>query len=1289
MSAAEASPATGDGEPPRTSPLAAADSLSRDNPWPGLASFAEADRAFFRGREAETGELLRLVRRETLTVLFGRSGLGKTSLLRAGVFPALRAEYAVPIYLRIDHVATAHPVRQVLTLVHQQAAASGIEAPTVRAGDTLWEYFHRVDEMFLDRDGSVVTAVLVFDQFEELFTLGRGTPARAQRTRELLGQLSDLIQGRAPAELRKVLDADPEAALRFDFSREIYRVVFSLREDFLPDLEDLKPQMPSINNRMRLKRMTGDQALQAVLAPGPDVVTSDAAEAIVRSVAGEPRRARRTSNGEDRVALTELRVEPALLSFFCHELNRERLKSTPPRISAELVEQSRTSTLEAFYEQCMHGRSATLREFVEDQLLTVSGDRDSEALDNALATPGVTLQDITALVDLRLLRVEDREGGKRVELTHDVLTDVVRTSRDRRQQREALERAQRQAEEEQRRRREAERREAEKRRQLRLTMGLLGATLVALGFAVFFWLRAAHTLAVSNYHDGLIQLRDGQSRNGLAQLAHGLRIVPGVDLERTGVFDTLQTALFTGLLYTEWPAAILPHLDDVTFAGFSPDGTRVLTASVDRTARLWDAHTGAPVSPPLKNSGAVRCAAFNSDGTRIVTGSDDGTARLWSNTGTPLGELIGHANSIEAVAFSPDGPRIATASADGTARLWDASTGARVGDPLAHAPKRPVRSVAFSRDGTRLVTASADGTARLWNADTGAPTAPPLLHVACDGGRSPVDSAGFSPDGRRVITISDRTVRFWNADAATPVGEPIVHNGRVHWATFDAEGKRLLTAAADGTANVFDVETHARLAPLVGHGAAVRSAVFSHDGGRILTASEDGTARLWQAETGTAMGSPLHHEGPVWSATFSGSDDLIVTASADHAAKLWRAQPGAALGHPLRHPTAVWSAAYNPTATQVLTASEDGVARLWDATTGAAIGDLVAHDGASLYVAAFSPDGSRIVTAATDGKVRLWDAATRTLIRVVGSQDGAVRSAAFSSDGRLVVTASEDGTAVVWDPNSTAAAPLGEPLRHGDLVRSAAFRADGALIVTASGDRAHLWDARTRTELAGEFLTHDVAVYSAAFSPDGTRVVTASEDCTARVWDLQTRAPIGEPLRHRSAVRGPTACVVRSAAFSPDGQLVVTASADGTARLWDAHTGTPVGEPLQHDDLVWSAVFSPDGSRIVTASEDRTARLWEVSPGPMRPQDLVAFAEAVAGRRADDDAGAIVELPDRAQRLQRLCARAVEPRPAEPLTFAGLMHWFCADRATRTVSPRSPMTGRDYQAITQPHAGAP
>ncbi len=452
-----------------TPPSAAID---RDNPWPGLESFTESARDFFFGREQETEELNRLVGRQTLTVLFGQSGLGKSSLLHAGLFPLLRASDHLPLYLRLDHAPSTPPLaEQVKTALTAAFAAVRAEAPAFTPGETLWEYFHRKDVDIWSAKNRLLTPVLAFDQFEEIFTLGRADETCRERSRVFLDELACLVTNRAPAAVQARLDHGELDPARFNFQKPSCQVILSLREDYLPDLEGLKQQMPAlVHNRMRLKRLTGTQALDIVQKPAPHLLAPGVAERIVEFVAG--------ARGGSAERLAEFDVEPPLLSVICRELNERRRALRQTQITVDLVSGNRREILTRFYERSVADLPEAMRTFVEERLLTKSGFRDNLALESALESPGVTRPLIDTLVARRLLRIEDRLGVQRVELTHDVLAEVIRAARDARREQEA-----RAAEERRRLATESEL-AASKAREAEAKRALVRARLIAAGCAV-------------------------------------------------------------------------------------------------------------------------------------------------------------------------------------------------------------------------------------------------------------------------------------------------------------------------------------------------------------------------------------------------------------------------------------------------------------------------------------------------------------------------------------------------------------------------------------------------------------------------------------------------------------------------------------------------------------------------------------------------------------------------------------------------------------------------------------
>ena len=408
-------------------PPAGTPTLNADNPWPGLLAFREADQDYFEGRHAETEELFRLVMRDQLTVFFGLSGLGKSSLLQAGLFPLLRRD--LPVYIRLDFSsANLDLIAQVKFAIAKQAELAQIEAPALDPKESLWESFHRQESDFWTRRNRPVMPLIIFDQFEEVFTLGRLDAQRIQATENVLEQLADLAEGRAPAALKDWLDEHPDNVRNFSFTRHHYKVLLSIREDFLPELEALRERMPSIAlNRLRLQRMNGTAALR-VVARAEHLIELPVAESVVRFVAAD----------RDVSPLDGLEVEPALLSVVCRELNNRRQELREPKITESLLEGSHDQILNDFYERTLSDLPISVRNFIEEHLLTVSGFRNIVALEDALNVPGVTGDCINQLVERRLLRRDDRGGVQRLELTHDLLTGVVRASRDRRRQEEAL-----------------------------------------------------------------------------------------------------------------------------------------------------------------------------------------------------------------------------------------------------------------------------------------------------------------------------------------------------------------------------------------------------------------------------------------------------------------------------------------------------------------------------------------------------------------------------------------------------------------------------------------------------------------------------------------------------------------------------------------------------------------------------------------------------------------------------------------------------------------------------------
>ncbi|KAB5591586.1 Lissencephaly-1 [Ceratobasidium theobromae] len=639
----------------------------------------------------------------------------------------------------------------------------------------------------------------------------------------------------------------------------------------------------------------------------------------------------------------------------------------------------------------------------------------------------------------------------------------------------------------------------------------------------------------------------------------------------------------------------------VLSVAFSPDGTRIISGSSDKTIRVWDGQTGKMVLDPLQgHTESVNSVAFSPNGTRIVSGSSDKTIRVWDGqTGKLVFDpLQGHTSLVYSVAFSPNGTRIVSGSEDKTIRVWDGQTGKMVLDPL-QGHTSSVESVAFSPDGTRIVSGSSDNTIQVWDGQTGKALLDPL-----QGHTESVNSVAFSPDGTQIISgSSDNTIRVWDGQTGKMVLNPLQgHTGSAYLVAFSPGGTRIVSGSSDNTIRVWDGQTgKILLDSLQGHTSFVNSVAFSPDGTRIVSGSSDKTMRVWDGQTGKMMlDPPQGHTELAKSVLFSPNSTRVVSGSYDKTIEVWNGQAGKTVLGPLQgHTSSVYLVAFSPDGTQIVSGSSDDTIRVWDGQTGKMLLNPLQGHTESVNSVAFSPDGTQIISGSSDDTIRVWDGrAGKMMLDPLQGHTNSVFSVAFSPDGTRIVSGSRDKTIRVWD-GQTGKMVL-DPLQgHTNSVFSVAFSPDGTQIVSGSSDKTiRVWDGQTGKTLLNPLQGHTDLVNSVAFSPDGTRIVSGSSDKTIRVWDGQTGKALLDPLQGHTES-------VNSVAFSPDGTQIISGSSDNTIRVWDGQTGKMLLDPLQgHTSLVYSVAFSPDGARIVSGSSDKTIRVWQArSPHPT--QNLV------------------------------------------------------------------------------------
>jgi WD40 repeat protein/tetratricopeptide (TPR) repeat protein len=1162
-------------------------------------------------RQTDINSLLERISRDDhkLTIIHGPSGVGKSSLVNAGLVPALKnitpgARDTLPVVVKV-YTEWLVELENALNgaLYDKQAEeeskliSQGVQEIHKRSGSVIPARSSEVSSFILEQlrenARNNLLTVLIFDQFEEFFFVSTSV---AQR--QLFYKF-----------------------LRLFLNVPYVKVILCLREDYLHYLLDCDqfPNLDAINNNIL------DKSIRYQLR---SFSIKDA-----RAVIGH------------LTERAEFYLEPALIDAFVEDLADELQEVRPIElqvVGAQLQEEGITSL--AQYQQLGDNPKAelvkrSLERVISDcgpvnedaawkilfsltdergvrliktkhELSLVTAQQPADAGETELSAIGsigrISLQRqfakdpesrqkktdnldliLDILVGHGLLFLLREAPEDRYQLVHDYLVRPIR-------QRFGLEARLHKA--------EADKKmsQAQLYRANTFLKQLLGVAVIGVLLltsstiaAVNFWWRAVgqKQLAVAQTQRAEISTLTAASEalyfsnNKFDAMMESLRAgKKWRQLEHSEEMDTLKdteilisAALQQTVYGVKERNRLEGHGNVVWGLSFSPDGEIIASSSVDKTVKLWR-RDGSLLATFKGHTNSVSCVAFSPDNKTIASASLDKTVKIWQTDGSLLATFKGHTNSVTSVAFSPDGQTIASGSKDKTIKLWKSDgTLLRTIEQFA-----AVNWLSFSRDGKIIAVASDDGSVKLWSSDGKL-----IANLWHSENRQPskIYTVSFSPDGETIASGGqDATVKIWSIAA---LKHPATQNS---------------TQARDGEL----------LATLRGHSKLVFGVSFSNDGQTLASGSADGTVKLWSL-AGVGDKRPTDasnikpesrllrtfegHADRVTQVSFSPEGKTLASASFDKTIRLWRLDDV-----PLKtldgHQNRVQSVTFSPDGQRLASASTDKTIKIWS-RTGVLLETLEGHTQRVASVS-FSPDGQLIASGSYDKTVKVWSLkedgmnnilpcpsaplfpCSPSVLLTLDDHADSVMSVSFSPDSEILASASKDKTVKLWTRNGRLIKTL---TGHQGWVTGVTFSPDGSMLASASDDgTVKLWnrDGRLLKTFEG---AHNSFVLGVAFSPDGKMLASAGYDNSVKLWKV-------DGTLVATLLKGSSDSVT-SVAFSPDGLLVASGSYDHKVKLW-SRSGTLLKTLTGHKDSVMSVSFSPDGKVLASAGRDNRVILWNL-----------------------------------------------------------------------------------------------
>ncbi|MCI0639578.1 MAG: protein kinase [Gemmataceae bacterium] len=579
------------------------------------------------------------------------------------------------------------------------------------------------------------------------------------------------------------------------------------------------------------------------------------------------------------------------------------------------------------------------------------------------------------------------------------------------------------------------------------------------------------------------------------------------------------------------------HDGEVSGLAVHPDGTRLVSCSIDETLREWDPATGQQLRSLSLQGFSRPVIAFNTDGTRLAVGSGNGVVKILDATSwQELQNFKAHSRSVNGLAFSPDGAHLVTASDDRTLKMWSVAGGQEIRTFAGHS--NLVNCVAYSPDGQWLASGSEDSTIRLWNVSTGQ-----AVHTLRSQAAA-LNCLAFSPDGRQLATAGrDWVVRIWDHASGREMQSLTGHTSEVRALAFSPDGKLLASAGHDRTLKLWDLSSARERSSYLGHRMGLYSLVFSPDGRWLASGSSDKSIRLWSTTRDAGGRTDKSHVDQVRAVEFSPDGRWLASVGLDGKIIVRDVVTGQSKNLISESKPGFLGMAFSPDGL-LATAGDAGIVGVWDINSGQAHFRVKAHTSWTSSLA-FSPDGRILATGSNDRTIHLLDAATGQVLKTLEGHTDAIMGLAFSSDGHRLFSGSLDRSITIWDVDS------------------------GRQIKTLKG--------------------HSNGVTRIALSQDNQRLASSSHDNTVKIWDVNSGQELHTLTGHSD--------IVWSVQFIADGARLVTAGFDQSIRIWDSTTGFELALLKGHTDRVLDVAVSPDRGRLASAGgKDLTVRVWDGRP---------------------------------------------------------------------------------------------